>query len=491
MKPLSALDALFLHLETPQTPMHVGALHLLELPATYRGGFFGDFRQHVASRLAVLPLFTRRLAPMPLGLANPVWVDTDDINLDYHLRRIRLPRPGTRRQLEGLIARLHAQRLDRDRPLWRLHLIEGLESGQLALYTKIHHATLDGAAGVAFANALLDPTSVPRQLESGSRARRSEHPGLAALLGVALKTTASQTARLVGRVPELTRVLRDLIRGEEGSPASGAGLQMLRQNFAFGPHTPLNVAIDSQRSFAAVSLPLGAAKQVAAANGVKLNDVVLAVVAGALRRYLRNRGGIPEKPLIAAMPVSLREAGNTDFTTLATMTLVSLATDIADPGQRLLRIRDNAGAAKALTNRLRAVIPTDFPSLGLPWLLSTAAALYGRARLAERIPPLANVVVSNVRGPAMPLYLAGARLATYSPVSIVEHGLGLNVTVQSYAGSLDFGLLAARKAVPDAEKLADALSEAFTELEAGATELAPTKPPARTKARNRRKSRRS
>lgn len=458
MKPLSGLDSLFLHLETAATPMHVGALHLLEAAPGERDDFVARVRNHIGDRLHLLPVFTRRLAPMPLGFANPVWVEADEVDLDYHVRRIRLPAPGTHAQLEATVARLHGQRLDRARPLWLFHVIEGLESGQRAVYTKVHHAAVDGAAGVALAQVLLDSSPTPRAV--APRVRRGERPGLVALIGAALRTSAAQTARLVRHVPDAVRVLAQLAQSGEG----GGGLPALRRNLSFGPHTPLNVAIDGARSLATLSLPLDAVKRIAAANDAKLNDVVLAIVAGALRRHLEAHGGVPSKPLVAAVPVSLREAGNTEATTLATMTLASLATDVTDPHARLAAIRAATGAAKSLTRSVRAIIPTDFPSLGVPWLLSAAAALYGRTRLAERIPPIANLVVSNVPGPSAPLYLAGAKLLSYWPLSIVEHGLGLNVTVQSYAGSLDCGVVAARKALPDARQFAEDMHAAFAEL---------------------------
>lgn len=458
VKPLSGLDSLFLHLETAATPMHVGALHLLQAAPGERDDFVARVRNHIGDRLHLLPVFTRRLAPMPLGFANPVWVEADEVDLDDHVRRIRLPAPGTHAQLEATVARLHGQRLDRARPLWQLHVIEGLESGQRAVYTKVHHAAVDGAAGVALAQALLDSSPTPRAV--APRVRRGEHPGLVTLIGAALRTNAAQTARLVRHVPDAVRVLAQLARTGGG----GSGLSALRRSFSFGPHTPLNVAIDAARSLATLSLPLDAVKRIAAANDAKLNDVVLAIVAGAVRRHLEAHGGVPSRPLVAAVPVSLREAGNTEATTLATMTLASLATDVADPHARLAAIRAAAVAAKSLTRSVRAIIPTDFPSLGVPWLLSAAAALYGRTRLAERIPPMANVVVSNVPGPTAPLYLAGARLLTYWPLSIVGHGLGLNVTAHSYAGSLDIGIVAARKALPDARQFAEDMHGAFAEL---------------------------
>jgi diacylglycerol O-acyltransferase / wax synthase len=205
-------------------------------------------------------------------------------------------------------------------------------------------------------------------------------------------------------------------------------------------------------------------KSLAAAHDAKLNDIVLALCSGALRRYLAHHGGIPKKPLTAAMPISLREAGNTDFTTQATMPLVNLHTHIADPVRRLCAIRDSAGAVKAMVQQAKGVVPMDFPSIGVPWVLHGLAELYGRSHLAGVMPALANVVISNIPGPRVPLYAAGARMSDYWPVSIVEHGLGLNITVISYAGSMGFGFTTARAAVPDAHRLTHALVEAFEEL---------------------------
>jgi WS/DGAT/MGAT family acyltransferase len=453
VRPLSGLDSVFLHLETPATPMHVGALHLLERPR--RGGdFLLRVRRHVARRLHLSPVFTRQLALMPLDFANPVWVRADEVDLERHIVRVTLPAPGTLAQLEAAVARLHAQPLDRSRPLWRFHVIEGLADGGLAFYTKIHHATLDGASGVALAHALLDLAPAPRAVEPARR-RRRDQPGLVSLVGTALKASGAQTVNLVRSLPALAKVAARLLSGSTG----------FSRNLAFGPRTAFNRVIDPGRSFATASLQLADVKRLAAAHEATLNDVVLALVSGALRHYLKTRGGVPSKSLVVAMPVSLREAGNTEATTLATMTLASLATSVADPRDRLRAIQASTRAAKEVTRQLKGVIPTDFPSLGLPWLLSAAASLYGRTSLADRIPPLANLVVSNVPGPELPLYLAGARLKTYWPVSIVEHGLGLNITLQSYAGSLDFGILAARVGVPDARPIARGLHDALRELQ--------------------------
>ena len=461
MTPLSGLDSLFLHLETAETPMHVASLHLYDLPEGCQGDFHARLRRHVAQRLHLVPLFHRKLKTFPLAIANPVWVDDPHVDLDYHVRRVRLARPGTLAQLEACAARIHSTLMDRRRPLWEAHVIDGLKMGQVGLYVRVHHAVLDGAAGMALAGALLDPTPVPRELPRPPRRKRAvgDAPGMGTLARAALRHDIAQYRRLLGQLPDLAGILAGAGR-DARDPATAPA----RRSRAFGPRTPLNVSITGARRFAAVSIPLDEAKRIAHAHDAKLNDVVLAICSGALRNHLSRHGGIPTEPLIAGMPFSLRESGNTEYSTQATMTLVNLATDIADPAQRLRAIRDAARAIKAVASRAKSLIPTDTPSLGAPWLLGGLAALYGRSRVADLVPPVMNVVISNVPGPAAPLYLAGARMRTYWPLSIVEHGMGLNITVVSYCGMLDFGLVAASRAVADLHPLARALREAHAEL---------------------------
>ncbi len=461
MKPLSGLDALFLHLETPETPMHVASLHLCDLPKRYRGDFCADVKRHVAQRLHLVPFFRRKLRTLPLDFANPVWVENAGVDLNYHVRHVVLPPPGTQAQLEACAARIHSTLLDRSRPLWEVHAIEGLRTGQAAFYMRVHHAVLDGAGGMALAEALFDRTPAPRKTPPPPRGGRVEDdaPGTAELAGAALRHDVAQYAKLVRQLPVLARIVlsaRARPRGPVSTPA--------RRGLPFGPRTPLNVTITGARRFAAASLPLDEVRSIAHAHDAKLNDVVLALCSAALRTYLSRHGGIPEQSLIAGMPLSLRESGNTEYSTQATMTLVNLATDIPDPLERLRAIRDATGAIKSTARRAKALIPVDAPSLGAPWLLRGLAALYGRSRLAETLGPIMNVVVSNVPGPTRPLYAAGARIRSYWPLSIVEHGTGLNITVVSYCGRLDFGLVAASRAMPDVRELARALEAAHVEL---------------------------
>lgn len=477
MKHLSGVDAAFLHLETPLTPMHVASLSLFDLPAGYRRDFFASVKRELGRRLHLAPVLRRRLAPMPLQLADPVWVQDDAVDLDHHVQRVRLPPPGTLRQFEDCAVALHAELLDRSRPLWRLHVIEGLASGQVGYYFKAHHAALDGLAGVQLARTLFDitPRPSPTRPPRSAAAAAAEHPGPIELGAAALRHDGAQYIKLLRHLPEVVRTLGGMF----GAPAP-AGAGRLRQNFVFGPRTPLNVPITAERGFAGLSLPLADLQSIAAAHDAKLNDIVLALCSGTLRRYLAQHGGIPARPLTAAMPISLREAGDTEYTTQATMPLVNLHTHIADPLRRLRAIRDAAGAVKSMVRQARGIVPMDFPSIGVPWVLHGLAELYGRSQVTSLMPPLANVVISNIPGPRLPLYAAGARMHCYWPMSIVEHGLGLNITVMSYAGSMGFGFTTARAAVPDAEPLTRALAEAFDELHAKSAPRRPRKASATT-----------
>lgn len=494
MKPLSGLDSAFLYLESPEVPMHVGSLNLVEVPARQRARWVERAREHIGKRLHLSPVFTRRLASLPWDIASPVWVEDRAVDLAWHVQRVKLPKPGTLAQLEKLVARLHAEPLDRTRPLWRFYLIEGLASGDLAWYSKVHHATLDGAAGVQLAHALLDATPTPRRVPKPPPRKLDETPGTTELLGAALRKSAKEVGKLVDALPEVARLFALLkgthtfsagegdghFRGKGKAAAArssgakvfvpfkaGEGvrpLQVRPLQVPMGPATPINVAITAERRYATVSIPLAEAKAIAKRHEAKLNDVVLALVSGALRSYLAHHGAVPRKPLVAAVPVSIRAEGDTAYSTRATMVLANLATHLADPLERLAAIRVSAGKAKAITGAAKSVIPTDFISIGAPWLIAAASKAYGYTQGLKAWTPLANVVVSNIPGPQEPLYFAGGRLRTYWPVSIVMHGVGLNVTVESYCGSLDFGLVSAANAVPDLERVAKGLREAHVEL---------------------------
>jgi WS/DGAT/MGAT family acyltransferase len=488
MNHLSGMDASFLHLETPETPMHVGGLHTLQLPNGYKGDFYEDFRQHIIDRLHISEVFTRKLALMPFEMSNPVWVEDDDVDIDYHIRRVTLPKPGTHKQLEQYVARLHSSLLDRSRPLWEFFVIDGLEDGNVALYTKVHHAGIDGQAGVALATAIMDVTPEPRKVRP-PRERRRKHQyqlGMAELASAAISNALQQYVKLVRTLPDMARALQSVALpapDADGRTIRPFGDWTMAKEFnLFGPKTMFNASITNQRAYAGRSIPLAESKQIGKRLGYSLNDVVLATCGGALRRYLIEYDQLPKKSLTAAVPVSLREQGNTDANNQVSMTMMTLATDIGDPVERLKVINASSAAAKTMIGNFKAAIPTDFPSFGAPWLMSGLASMYGRSGLANAMPPVANVAVSNVPGAQMPLYVCGALMLSYFPVSIATHGVALNITVQSYNGSLDYGLIACRRAVPDVADLADFVVEEHRRLHDAAMKrpsvAAPTEPPA-------------
>ena len=458
MKHLSALDAMFLHLETPATPMHVGSLMLLEKPKGKKGAY-AVFRDHIAGRMHIAPVFSRKLGLMPIGLANPIWLEEPHVDLEYHIQPLSLPAPGTEAQLQAAVAKLHEGMLDRDRPLWQFTVIDGLQSGEVGLYAKIHHSALDGQGGVAVAQALLDAEPKPRAMSRPEKGTDSHmKPSTAKMLGAALRNTVAQYGRILKAVPEVAKAA-----GRAGAVAITSS-ELRKRGIAMGPRTKLNAAIGPQRVFVSMQIPLAEAKAIARHFEAKLNDVVLAICAAALRKHFARDKAALAKAMIGAVPVSLRAPGDTSQANYVSMMLVSLATHIADPRKRMAAIVAASTRAKMLTGSMKGAIPTDAPSLGIPWLMATITPLYRKAVASNRIPVIANVAISNVPGPQVALYLAGARLKAYYPVSIVTHGLGLNVTIVSYDGSLDFGLVACKEAMPDLRQFAKHLQGAHKEL---------------------------
>ncbi|MEO8102254.1 MAG: wax ester/triacylglycerol synthase domain-containing protein [Betaproteobacteria bacterium] len=503
MHHLSALDALFLQLETAEVPAHVGSVSLLKKPPGHRGSFYPHIRKHIESRLHLAPLFSRRLAFMPLDLASPIWLGGSAVNLDDHITRVVLPKPGTPEQLDDAVAKLHEGMMDRDRPLWQFTVIEGLQDGNVAFYSRIHHAALDGQGGVALAHAILDTSARPRAVEPpGGNAKHAKPrlpPTTAKMLGAAFRHTVAQYTRIVKAVPDALRMagaagaellsssqakhagapseqgtgfghLADFKPGESLQKVARTLLKKIPGGISLGPRTSLNVAISGERAFAGVALPLAETKAIASHFDTKLNDIELAVCAGALRRYFAGDKAALSKAMIGGVPASLRMPGDNSQSNQVTMMLISMATNIADPRKRLAAIVKASTKAKGLTGSMKKMIPVDLPSLGIPWLMSVITPLYRTAVASNRIPVVANLVVSNVPGPQMPLYLAGAELITYYPVSIVTHGLALNITIQSYAGTLYYGLIACKEAVPDLREFADHLRAAHQELVALARE---------------------
>jgi WS/DGAT/MGAT family acyltransferase len=485
MNTLSGLDALFLYLETPQTPMHIGSFCLYALPSGFEGSWHPTVQQHLGARLPDLPVFTRQLDFMPLNLGHPAWayVPPTELDLDFHIRVVKHPslkgsrQPTaalTQRQAEAICAQLHGQLLDRNRPLWELHVFEHILGPQgqryTGIYSKVHHAALDGEGGAALTRAMLDQH--PHTLSQRPRRPKqtSDHSNAPAAwstaqkIGDVLGRSLSQYGRLLQALPAATRSVGSTLLQQI---VQRSGDQVRWQSpLPLAPLSPFNRAIGQQRRFATACLPFAPCHDMANQVGGSFNDIILWLCSSALRRYLTQRG-VPVQPLLAAMPISLREAGNPKLNTQASMTVVELATSVADPMQRLQTIMQSNTRVKQARLKLKDLIPTDYPSLLAPWLIGglarTAFEVYRRSGLSARLPMMANLVISNVAGPPQPLYLAGAKLLTYYPLSIVIHGLALNITLQTYAGQVFFGLIADRHAVPDAQVLADALYQAYKE----------------------------
>ena len=470
MKQLSGLDATFLYLETPQMPMHVGALHVFELPNGYKGKFVTALRKHMALRLPVAPVLRRRLWWMPLNLANPAWVDAEP-DLKHHVEEIKLPKGAGLAELEAEVSRLHPVLLDRKKPLWKFYVFEGLAPSaqgrrRVGMYSQMHHAAVDGQAAVALANVLLDVTPEPRNIEvRPSKRQRTFRLEMTEMLRGVLGSQAQKVAEIVRNLPDTVGTLKDAASTAVSTSQLLTG-KASPSNLTLAPRLPLNNSLTEGRAFASVSLPLTELKTIGRAFDATINDMVLMVCSSALRRYYSKRRLLPRKSLIAAVPISLREKGDTTSDNQASMSLISLGTHISDPRKRLDHVMAATAAMKTTMGSLKSILPTDFPSLGVPWLIEAATALYGKAKVADRIPQVANLVISNVPGPPVPLYMAGAKMLTNYPTSIIVHGMALNITVQSYDQSLDFGLMADSAAMPDVRELADAISIAFDDLRA-------------------------
>ena len=484
MKQLPGLDASFLHLETPQMPMHVGALHNFELPAGYNGYFLTDMRRHMAARLVLAPALRQKLVKMPLNLSNPTWVD-DEPDLDKHVVGITLPKSSGQAELEAQVGLLHTVLLDRSRPLWKFHVFDGLADGpggtkRFAMYTQLHHAAVDGQAAVALGQAILDLSPAGREVDQQRKGKVRRELGLADMLRGVLGNQAGLVLDAVKALPGTVGVLSQMASQKVGDTAGGTVASVLSRlkgqgaaarsksvsNLALAPRTRLNATVSATRAFASISLPLAALNATRRKHKASLNDAVLMICSGALRRYFLKHGPLPRKSLVAGVPVSTRAKGDTSSNNQATMTVVSLGTHIADPGKRLVHVLAATEAMKNNLGAMKSLMPTDFPSIGVPWLMESLSNLYAKARVADRLPAIANVTISNVPGPTVPLYMAGAKMLTNYPTSIVVHGVALNITVQTYNGSLEFGLIACGEAMPEVAELARHVQAAFDEFQA-------------------------
>jgi diacylglycerol O-acyltransferase / wax synthase len=479
MQQLSGLDAAFLALESPTMFGHVGSLCIVD-PATAAEPLTLDrLTRLVAGRLSLVPPFRRRLVQVPLGLDMPYWIDDPDFDIEFHVRELALPAPGNDGQLAEQAARLHARPLDRSRPLWELYLISGLADGRMAIYTKVHHAAIDGVSGNDILGALLDLSPQGRDLPFVEWQHERE-PGNLNLLARSAISLARQPIRATRLSLELLRSAAGLLR----SPArprlpfiSRDSTAVLSRPPLRAPKTPFNAPITAHRRFAFCALPLDDIKTVKNAAGMTVNDVVMALSTGALRRWLEDHDALPDSPLTAAVPISIRtaEQAGTGGNQISGM-VAALPTQLPSPLDRLRIVHESMRVAKEQHGALPAALLSDVTQFAIPALAGQAARLNERLRLLERANPF-NLFVSNVPGPNVPLYFAGAELLAYYPLSAIADGQGLNITVISYRDRMFFGLIACRELVPDLSVMADYVREEL------ATLLVATASPSARKAR--------
>ncbi len=459
MQRLSGLDSMFFYMETPTNHMHVAGVFLLD-PTAAPGGFsFTQVRAMVASRLYRAAPLRRRLVEVPFGLAQPVWIEDPEFDLDYHVRRACLPSPGGRSELEEFVSQIVGLPLDRRRPMWEIHLVEGLEGGLQAIVVKMHHAAIDGASGAELSAAWLDLEADPAPEVDEDDWQSERVPSEVDLLVGAWTQLASSPAKVARTTRRFTEAV---LRVSEHNRDSGAPPPPPPFN---APRTSFNLAITPHRRACFGEAALEDLKAVKNHFGCTVNDVVLALCAGALRRYLLDRGELPKEPLVALVPMSVRadEEKLSGGNRLSAM-LTSLATDTADPVARLRRIGAAMSEAKFQESLIGVGLLTDWTEFTFPALIGGAAHMISAMRLFDHVPPAFNVTISNIPGPRFPLFLAGARVVGMYPFGPVVEGAGLNVTVLSYCDTAYFGLNGCRTTVSGISDLPGMITESLDEL---------------------------
>jgi WS/DGAT/MGAT family acyltransferase len=461
VRQLTGLDAAFLALETPAVYGHVGSVCVLDPSSSREPVTLRRLTELIASRLHLVPPFRRRLVEVPFGLDQPYWIEDPNFDIEFHVREIALPEPGDDRQLARQTARLHARPLDRRRPLWELYLIQGLAGGRIAIYTKVHHAAIDGVSGNDILAALLDLSPEGRDLGEPPPWQSDRIPGQIEMLTRSAVSLAGHPLRLARLSYGLTRSLPTLA-AQAGRPRLPIVDRFLRANnkdlltapALRPPRTPFNRPISPHRRWSFRTVSLSDVKKVKNAAGVTVNDVVMALCTGALRQWLTDHDALPTTPLVAAVPVSVRSENErgTHGNRVSSM-LAALPTTTGDPWERLMACHQAMRAAKEQHGALPADLLADVTEFAMPALAGQAARLSAKLRLVERIAPF-NLIISNVPGPNVPLYYAGAELQSYFPLSAIADGQGLNITVLSYRDGMYFGLIACRELVPDLNNMA-------------------------------------
>lgn len=469
MKQLTGLDASFLYMETVNTFGHVNAVGLYRRPDDPDYEPYEAVKTQIESRLHLLEPFRRRLVEVPLGLDHPYWINDPDFDIEFHVRHIAIPPPGDHTKLAEQVARIIGRPMDRTRPLWEAYVMEGLADDHFAVFTKTHHATIDGAAGVVMLSLLLDADPAGDDVPPDDGSWRPEAiPSDAELLQRTLASFVRRPYRLarfqLNAAQQLAEITRNqglqnvlaAVRRQLPPPWNGASNDQELPSLPAvrAPQTPFNGSITPHRRLAMGSVALSDIKTLKAAAGATVNDIVMAICAGALRHYLIGHDCLPAQPLQAMVPVSTRTGDEADvWTNRVSGLVVQLPTDEAEPLGRVAAIREAMTVAKEQFELIPADTLADIANFSSPALAAQAARLASTLNLADQTTLPINVVISNVPGPRSSLYMAGAELEHYFPVSTIAEGVGLNITVHSYKDTLDIGLVACREMVPDLDHL--------------------------------------
>ncbi|MCU1370513.1 MAG: wax ester/triacylglycerol synthase family O-acyltransferase [Ilumatobacteraceae bacterium] len=470
---LTGLDAAFLYLENPTNHMHV-AMTMVVDPSTVPGGYtFENLKEFIRGRLHLVPPFTRRLCEVPLNLAHPLWVEDPNFDLDFHIRRIGCPAPGGRRELGEMAGQIASTPLDRSRPLWELWVIEGLKQDRVGVVTKVHHAAIDGSSGADLMVHLFDlepeaadppppadhePEHIPNDFELLGHAAASRVRKL-----IALPKLLGDTVASVNRVAQGRR------SGEQGKTGAAP---------LTAPRTTWNGSLSPLRSVGFARVTLDEVKELKGAFGCTVNDIVLGLCAGTLRSYMLANEDVPDTPLVAACPVSVRSGEDTAPGNKVSAMFATLDTQLEDPTERIRAIQACTVGAKAEHNAVGADMLQNWAEYAAPNTFNLASRLYSSWGLADSHRPIHNVIISNVPGPNFPLYYAGAEMVAAYPMGPVMEGVGLNITVMSYRGSVDFGFMVDRELVPDVWDMADRVKPALEELQEAAARLTAPEPDA-------------
>ena len=461
MEQLGGLDAAFVYCETPTMHLHVCGLLVLDTTTMPDGYSFDRIRSMLFDRMPNVPAIRRKLVSAPLHVSRPFWVDDPYLDIDDHLHRVVLATHGDERDLARITGDIASRPLRRDRPLWEMWVVEGLPAERVALVVKMHHATIDGVSGANVIGSLFDLHSVPEPAESEGGFQASALPMQIELLARAIVSRLAEPLELVRLIPETALRLSSTIwrlgrrpRTEKGTAAPFTA-----------PRTAFNATLTGRRSVAFTDVPLDDVKRVKNAMGVTVNDVVTALVGGALRHYLEEHGGVPERSLIAATPVSVHEETKEHGgTTKLSVMFSNLATDDKDPLGRLRSVASANAQAKEIHKMVGADTLMRWAEHFWFNAFSLGTRIYSTLHVAEHHPVIHNLILSNVPGPPVPLYLAGARLVGLYPLGPITDGAGLNVTVLSQEDRIGFGFITCPDLVPDLWELANAVPDALKEL---------------------------